>query len=166
LLCRIAQTLASAGSRLVLLTKETPELKKFLAEAPADWVKPFPTNREALDHLTKNASALLVSYTETIAEMPWVATSYPSKFVEYAHLGLPCVIVAPKGSAIEGCAKRENYPFAFEPHQLDALKNWAESLPDRERWQQFARSTQVLARGLFSPEALQAQLEDGLVRKP
>ena len=163
LLAKIARTLSAAGGRLVLLTRETPELKKFLAREPADWVQSFPSNGEALAHLVANAAGLLVSYSETSAEMPWVATSFPSKFVEYSHLGLPCAIVATRDSAIGCWAQREGYPYFYTPTRLDAFQKWATSLKAEDHWRGLASTALALARGPFSPEIIHAQLENALL---
>lgn len=164
LLTRLARTLASAGARLTLLTRETPELKAFLAAEPADWVRPFPSNREALAHLAENAAGLLVSYTERSEDMPWVATSFPSKFVEYSHLGTPCAIVAPEGSAIGHWAANAQYPHFFRPGEPERLAAWTRGLRDAAAWRELSGASLALARGPFSPETLQTEFERGLLR--
>lgn len=165
LLTKIARSLDSAGARLVLLTRKTPESAAFVAQEPADWMQPFPTNREALSHLVDNAAGLLVSYSETVPEMPWVATSYPSKFVEYSHLGLPCAIVAPEESAIGRWAQRESYPYFYSPARLEAFQKWAMSLKAEDHWRGLASTAVALSRGPFSPETIHAQLEEALLRQ-
>ncbi|PTY05448.1 hypothetical protein DB347_13790 [Opitutaceae bacterium EW11] len=164
LLTKLARTLDAAGARLALLTRDTPELQRFLAAEPADWIKQFPTNREALHHLVQNAAGLLVSYAEKSEEMPWVATSYPSKFVEYSHLGIPCAIVAPEDSAIGRWSQRTHYPLFFPPGALIQFGAWATALAQPERWREFSASTLALARGEFSPDVIQTQFEQDLVR--
>jgi hypothetical protein len=164
LLTQIARALQQAGARLVLLSKPTPELKAFVANEPADWVAPFVSNREALEHLVENAAGLMVSYAATIDEMPWVATSYPSKFVEYSHLGIPAAIVAPRASAIGRWAEREQFPFFFAPEKIDELRAWAGRLREPAEWQKLAGSAHSLARGPFSAELIHAQLESELLR--
>lgn len=164
LLEKIAAILASSGSRLVLLSRETPELKTFVANHPVDWVRPFTSNTEALAHLVQNATGLLVSYSDTTAEMPWVATSYPSKFVEYSHLGLPCAVVAPDDSAVGRWCQREGYTFFFTPDRLDLLQKWSVSLSDEAHWRGLASAALALSRGPFSPQHIHQQLEDSLLR--
>jgi len=163
LLRKIAQALQAAGAQLVILSKETPELQELLASEPIEWVPPFPSNKEALEHLVTHAQALVVSYSETTSDMPWVATSFPSKFVEFSHLGLPCAIVAPRGSAIALWAEREGYPDLFFPDQLDAFGQWASFLSDEKSWNAFARSMGRHAQEAFHPETIHRQLEDALV---
>ncbi len=165
LLGELARAIAEAGGRLVLLTRDTPELRKFLQDAPAEWMPPFPSNREALAHLVSTAAGLLVSYTRTTGEMPWVATSFPSKFVEYSHLGLPCAIVAPEQSAIGGWARRAAFPYFFTAEQQLSFRDWAAGLRNPVSWRAGAVAAQNLARGEFSPEHLQELFETKLLRQ-
>lgn len=164
LLGKLARALSNAGGRLVLISRDTPELKAFLQQEPADWIAPFRTNTEALTHLVENAAGLLVSYTETIAEMPWVATSFPSKFVEYSHLGLPTAIVAPAESAIGRWTHRASYPYFYPPDEILAFQKWASSLKQEANWRGLASEAAALARGAFSPEKIHDELENSLLR--
>ncbi len=164
ILAKIARQLHAAGARLVVLSKETPELKTFLATEPADGLRPFATNREALAHLAENAAGVLVAYPETIAEMPWVATSFPSKWIEYSHLGLPCAIVAPTESAAGRWAAREGFPHVYPGSQLASLGRWAAALAEETSWQKLAAASLALAAGPFAPAAIHTQFEDALLR--
>jgi len=164
LLAKIARILHAVGGRLVLLSRETAELRAFVAAEPVDALKPFPTNREALAHLTTHAAALLVSYSESTPEMPWIETSFPSKFVEYSHLGLPCAIVAPTESSIGRWAQRATYPYFFAPDRVSDLPHWAEALKSETRWARLAGTAQALAANEFNPELIHRKLEDALLR--
>lgn len=164
LLAKIARALIAAGGRLVLMASETPELKIFLRDEPADWIPLCATNEETLTHLVNHASGLLVCYSESLAQMPWAATSFPSKFVEYSHLGLPCAIVAPGDSAIGRWSQRESYLYFYTPDRLDAFQKWAALLKAEDHWRGLASGAAALARGPFSPETIHAQLEGSLLR--
>jgi len=163
LLARLGRALDSIGGRLVVLSRGTPELRALIEKEPLEWMDLFPSNREALEHLTENASALLVSYADTVADMPWIATSFPSKFVEYSHLGLPCAIVAPRESAIARWAEKAAFPDVFHPDQLDAFTCWAASLKQPEAWSASASSVLTHARGEFHPGTIQRHLEESLL---
>ncbi len=164
LLRRIADTLAQAGASLVLLTRGTPELQTLLQSGLITHVEPFPTNGEAMTHLAREAAGLLVAYTDTVAEMPWIATSFPSKFVEYAQLGLPCAIVAPSESAVGLWAGRDGYADFFPPDHLAPLAAWARDLRDETTWQQRSDPVRRLAAGAFSPVRIHQAFVAGLLR--
>lgn len=163
LLGKIARILDSNGVRLTLLTRETPELKTFLADAPADHIPPFGTNREALAHLSRSAAGILVAYTESVAQMPWISTSFPSKLIEYLHLGLPSAIVAPTESSVGKWAARSAYPDFFSPEQLESIAIWAADLRDAGKWKARAAASKNLAHEQFSPEKIHAMLESQLL---
>jgi hypothetical protein len=160
----IAATLARAGARLVLLTRETPALTAWLRTCDITHVAPFPTNREALAHHAREAAGVLVSYTDTVAQMPWIATSFPSKFVEYAQLGLPCAIVAPPDSAVGQWARRKAYTDFFTPTEQERLADWARALGREAAWQGHTERPRQLADGEFNPEHIQATFAAGLLR--
>lgn len=164
LLYRIALTLAEAGVALYLLTRETHELTAFLRNGLVRHVAPFATNREALDHLARHAAGILVSYTYTVAEMPWIATSFPSKLVEQAQLGVPCAIVAPAASAVGRWAVQAEYPDCFAPDELDRLASWARDLRVEASWRARADPVRRLAAGPFNPAKIQSTFADGLLR--
>lgn len=164
LLHEIATRLAAAGAVLVLITRPTAELTAFLRTAPAQHVAPFATNREVLDHLARDAAGILVSYTHSITQMPWIATSFPSKLVEQCHLGLPCAIVAPTASAVGNWARRTGYTESFSPAALGRLTAWAGRLRNETSWRAHAAPVRLLAAGEFNPDKIHATFAAGLLR--
>ena len=167
LLGKIALLLAEAGACLVVITRPTPALAEFLRSCPSCpmvHMKPFRTNQEALQHLAREAAGLLVSYADTVGQMPWTATSFPSKLVEYTQLGLPCAIVAPPDSAVGRWAQRDGYADFFAPAELNRLVAWARDLRSESAWQQHSKRSRLLADGEFSPERIQATFAAGLLR--
>ena len=164
LLRKIAQTLADAGASLVVLARAVPALVEFLRTCPVTHVEPFPTNREALAHLARDAAGVLVSYSDTVEQMPWIATSFPSKLVEYAQLGLPCAIVAPPDSAVGQWAQRDGYADFFAPAELARLAAWARDLRSEPTWRRRSEPARHLAGGEFNPERIQAAFAAGLLR--
>lgn len=164
LLGRISNFLDAAGARLVLLTRETSELRNFLAHFPADHVSPFPSNREALKHLSQSAAGILVSYAESVSSMPWISTSFPSKLIEFLHLGIPCAVVAPAESSVGKWASRHNYPDFFSPVHLSRLAEWAQELRDPTKWQSRSNHARKLASDEFCPEKIHTLLESQLLR--
>ncbi len=163
LFARLARVIHDAGGRLVLLTRGTPELRAFLATgAPADTLPLFPSNADALAHIAARASGILVSYADTLADMPWVATSFPSKFIEYAHLGLPAYIVAPPQSAIANWVARSSYPHFTTPGSLAPLARWVADLRDPAAWPGLASAVRRHTATDFSPELIHRRFESAL----
>ncbi|MBC8008984.1 MAG: hypothetical protein H7067_02670 [Burkholderiales bacterium] len=160
----LARTIAESGATLVLLTRHTPQLAEFLRENPIEHVAPFATNQEVLEHLAAHAAGLLVSYSATIAEMPWIATSFPSKLIEQCHLGLPCAIVAPATSAVGRWARQTGYPDCFAPGEQTRLAAWTRDLLAAPTWRQRAAPVRRLAAAEFDPEKIQTAFANALLR--
>ncbi len=164
LLQKIAQTLADADVSLVLLTRPTPELTAFLRNGAVAHIQPFPTNREALAHLAQTAAGIVVSYAAATAQMPWIATSFPSKLAEQTQLGLPCAIVAPADSAVGRWARRVGYADFIAPAELTRLGDWARDLRAESTWLRRAETARRLASSEFNPEKIQADFTASLLR--
>lgn len=163
LLGRIAQSARDAGAELVLITKQRPEIRAFCAEHGISSLPPFPTNREALAYLAEQSAGLIVSYAEATAAMPWSATSFPSKLIEYCHLGVPVAIVAPSDTAVARWAQRAGFPDAFVPSDQTGMRDWVAGLREARRWQERAAVALRFARTEFDPERIQAELTAGLL---
>lgn len=162
LLAALARTLTAAGASLVVLTRATPALTNFFRTENITHVPSFPTNAEALAHLAQHAAGVLVSYAETVAAMPWTATSFPSKLIEYAQLGLPCAIVAAPDTAVGRWAHRNHFPDCFAPNDSARLSAWAQDLRTSAGWETHAAPVRALAAGEFNPATIHATLAGGL----
>ena len=162
LLATVAEETAAAGGRLLLMVKKTPAVEMFCRKHPVDWKEPFDENHEALQYLSQCATALLVSYTENSDMMPWIRTSFPSKLVEYSHLGLPILIMAPEDSAVAIWARGKKYPYSITPDDIKGLRNFLESLKMKSKWEQMALLSRQYAKSAFNPETIQKEFESKL----
>jgi hypothetical protein len=164
LLARVGREVAAAGGRLMLLVKKTPEIESLCREAPVVWQEPFRENHEALRFLADNAAALLVSYAETSESMPWIRTSFPSKLIEYTHLGLPLMILSPPESAVAQWAKERQCPNYAGTDTFGAVTEFVESLKDEEIWRAKAAFPRKFAESEFNPERIHEAFENNLTR--
>jgi hypothetical protein len=164
LLAEVAACATKVGSEVIVMARESAELREFCLSAGVRWQPPFPTNREALNHLASTAAGVLVSYAATVDDMPWSATSFPSKLVEYCHLGLPIAVVAPADSAVVRWARRVRFPYVFEPGKPAPIQEWFAGLRQREVWQVRAALSLHLARTEFDPRRIQSELAEAMIR--
>lgn len=162
-LARIGRTARRSGARLVIMARESIALRALCDTERIQCRAPFPTNREALAHLAISAAGVVVSYADKVSAMPWCATSFPSKLVEYCHLGLPIAVIAPPDSAVARWAHRVRFPHCFAPADSDALDRWCQRLREPSAWQEYAALSLHLARTEFNPEHIQAQLADAFL---
>lgn len=159
---KLAHAIHDAGGKLLILSRKTPELDELCRTEPVERRDLFPKNHQAFEFVSSHASALLVSYCEDIKNMPWIATSYPSKFAEFSHTGLPSLIVAPKESAIGKWAIKHDYPDFFPPERLDSIPSFVQDLKNETAWKKKSDSVIHLAKTEFHPDVIQAQLESKL----
>ena len=159
---KLARAIDEAGGRLLILSRKTPEIDALCATEPVESRDLFATNREALHFVSSTAAALLVSYCERVEEMPWITTSFPSKFVEFSHAGLPTLLVAPSESAIGAWAARNNYPDYLTADQLDSVRGFVEDLKSEAVWSEKAQRVTRFAQTEFNPDVIQAALETKL----
>lgn len=162
LLARASQQARASGAELAIVAKPTPELRAFCDQHRIHWQPPFGTNPEVLEHLVRHAAGVIVSYADTVAAMPWCATSFPSKLVEYAHLGLPIGIFAPPESSVGRWARRTGFAGFFAPNDVAAMERWFTELRSRRTWEMQAAASLQLARREFDPEQIQAELANTL----
>ena len=159
---KLARAIDAAGGRLLILSRKTPELEALCASEPVDHRDLFATNREALDFVSSTAAALLVSYCERVDEMPWITTSFPSKFAEFSHTGLPTLLVAPQTSAIGSWATRNRYPDFLTADQLGSVGAFVEDLKTEAAWNKKSQTVTRFAQTEFNPDVIHAALETKL----
>lgn len=159
----IAAATRSVGGRFLTVIKENPADVAYLKAHGVEWKPPFPRNTEALDYFRQQASALVVSYAPTSAEMPWTRTSFPSKLIEYCHLGLPLVIVAAGDTAVAHWARLRKFPDVFAPDDTAGLAAYVAQLRDPAFCRERAALARSFAQGEFDPIAIQEKLSNSLL---
>lgn len=160
----VGQAARQAGGRLLAVLKENPADVAFLRRQEIEWRAPWPRNTEALDYYREHATALVVSYAPTSDEMPWTRTSFPSKLIEYCHLGLPIVIVAPEDTAVVRWARARNFPDVFAPDDAAGIAGYVARLRDPAFCRERATLSRSYATGEFDPVAIQRRLTESLLR--
>lgn len=162
LLVEIARATRQAGGRFLAVIKEHPEHSAFLRNNGVDCRPPFARNVEALDFFRAHASAMVVSYAHDTSAMPWTRTSFPSKLIEYCHLGLPIAVVAPPDTAVVRWAREHDFPDTFAPSNLAGYAHFVAQLREPAFHRQRAELSLSFARGEFDPAAIQQQLVNSL----
>jgi len=162
----LAKAIRDGGGILEAVIKgETTHLAALRA-AGVHWRAPFTHNTEALDYFRTRATAFVVSYAESSAAMPWTRTSFPSKLIEYCHLGRPIAIVAPADSAVARWARARGFPDYFEPTDAAGLTRFTRQLAAADFRASRAQFVRALAQGEFSPSEIQRRFAAGLGGTP
>lgn len=163
------QSLAAAlqkvnGTLLLITPSNNPVLSKLLdVYQNVKHHEPFVQNRDVIKFLSDNASCILVSYSFALTQQPWAATSFPSKLIEFSHLGLPVLILAPSSTATGNWAIQHQWlGYVSQLNEADILKI-IEKLIIQETWLEMARQTRNVTLGEFNPKLIQSQFESELV---
>lgn len=150
-----AQALQAVGGVLEVVTD---------AHAPAEFAgvirAPWRDNAAALQHVAR-ATAFLSVYPDT-SVMPWVATSFPSKVIEFAATGVPAVVVAGRDTAIAGAALRCGYPGLVQPGDGQARERVVRQLMQEAVWRRWSGATLDWWTREWEPARVHAILHDAL----
>ncbi len=115
----------------------------------------FEEPADAFDFLTENCDGMIIPYPAEIKNMPWIATCYPSKFVQYCQLNLPTIIIAPIESAVgKWCIDNEWQLYATD-YETKSLSRLLALLYDSRTTTQIA---ELNARD-FNPENITGKLD-------
>ncbi|BAY33457.1 hypothetical protein NIES2107_53530 [Nostoc carneum NIES-2107] len=151
------------GKLLIVAAENDPTLCKLLELCPNILHhEPFEKNSGVIDFLENNASCILVSYSFEQSEQPWAKTSFPSKFVEFSHIGLPIMIMAPSDTAISNWARRYKWLSYINKLEPSILFQNIAKLTEKETWLAMAQQTREVALHEFHPKRIQEQFESEL----
>lgn len=118
----------------------------------------FDQPEEAFDFLIRNSEAMIIPYPAEIKLMPWTATCFPSKFLQYCQLMLPTIIIAPVMSAIGKWCSDHSWPLYSADYSPESLSRL---LSDRNKEGVITKITNLNA-GDFNPRHIAAQFEETL----
>ena len=138
------------NSTLIKLKKECSNIK---------CQKPFETNIEAIQFLSRTANCLLVSYSFNLSQQLWAKTSFPSKLVEFSHLGIPILILAPSETAVSNWALNNNWLAYVSSLEEEKINNVINMLTDRQNWSIMSEQSKEIAIKIFNPEHIHNQFK-------
>lgn len=159
LLIRLNHWLREMIAEVVVVGAMDDETRRRLGQANVRCLPMFATNDEAIDHLSHAADGLIVSYADSSQSMPWITTSFPSKLIEYSHLGLPIVVVAPEDASVTRWCRSQSLCGIFEPYDKANFQDFVQGLMTEAGWVQSAQQWLKVANGPWSPERIQAKFE-------
>jgi glycosyltransferase involved in cell wall biosynthesis len=160
----VASKLEKLGGTLLLITpKDRPGILQLLDAFPnIEHREPFAKNSDVIDFLARRASCVLVPYPLNLSEHPWAATCFPSKLVEFSHLGLPIFILAPAGTALGNWAIKHGWYSYLSDMDEEKLFQMLRRLTEKTEWIEMAKQSQAVAQEEFNPDLIQAQFESEL----
>lgn len=156
----LAVALEGVGGRLTLVSHhDLGPFEPVAAAHPNVSLRPaFASSAEALAFCRAEASALLVSYA--FDAQPWAATSFPSKLVEFVHLGLPVLILAPPHAAVSSWARSVGWTSHVDSMDRDALTDEVAALATPAGWARRADDSHRAAVEPFDPKTIHSSLAE------
>lgn len=109
------------------------------------------TTAGLFDYIIKNIDVLLVFYSFKLENEHRMFTSFPSKFTEYCHLGLPVLIIAPPVSSIGKWAIENNWLCYVPVGEKFDIFQIMDKLRDRSFWTTCRDQALETARTKFNP---------------
>lgn len=148
------------GIFLLIAESDNPTAKKLKQQfTNVRHYETFKSNTEAMCFLAKNANCMLVSYSFDLSQQPWAKTSFPSKLVEFAHLEIPILILAPANIAISNWAIKNKWLSYVSSLEETKLMSILSAMQHQKTWLEMAKQSCEFALTKFNPDTIQAQFQ-------
>lgn len=158
----IANILNNYRGKILIVSKKNDKIREALKDLMnIEYHEPFRKNEEVLFFLGKTASCVLIP-DSIDPRAAGNALSFPSRLVEFSHLGLPMIIISQKGTALSNWAKRHGWIGYLESQDVQSFAEKIKMIMDKESWQKMAEQSRNVALGEFDPDRLQEQFEADL----
>lgn len=157
----IAQGLRRTSGKLILITPDNHlELEQFLINYPeVTRYQAFSRNEEAVEYVAAEATVFLIPYAFDLTTQPWAKTSFPSRLLEFAQLGIPVLIAAPNGTAIANWGTLNAWQCILTSLEDEVIDTMLHRISSIEGWASMSQQAVDFAEGPFSPGGIQNQFE-------
>lgn len=146
--------LAVQKHRLAAMSEDLAEWENVVSIRP---LHPDPVM--GLEWVARNSNCLLVHYSFEEGAEPLSKTSFPSKFQEYSHIGLPILVVAPAETPVGRWAVSRRWPLYLDTLDAEKILMVLQRLKTREFWELCAQRSRDVAAGEFSPDMVHRNFE-------
>jgi hypothetical protein len=123
----------------------------------------FSKPDDILDFFYKNAGVLLVFYSFKLDKEHRMYTSFPSKFCEYSHLGIPILIIAPPESAIGKWAIENEWKAYINTDNEEVIADFLLKLKTQNFWEICSRQCIEVSQTQFNPDSIHKILRDAIL---
>jgi hypothetical protein len=148
----------SFKDRLVIITQE--KRLASLEQELGDYrdvleLRAIPENPpDGIKWAAANSTCLLVHYSFDSAAEALSLTSFPSKLLEYSHLGLPILIAAPANTTVGKWAQRVDWPLWLDSLEPAKIQDALERLKHEDFWHFCVVKTREHAGSDFCPDVI------------
>jgi hypothetical protein len=166
-LAAVAAAAGRLGGGLIVITAAgNPALGMLRATGAAFRHQPaFGSSAEALRFLAAEASALTIMYPLDPGAYRHPPLGFPSRLIEFSHLGLPILIAAPPGNPVVNWAARNRWPLVLEHADWTALETSVRRLSCESDWRSLSARMQAIALEACDPSRIHRQFLEELPRR-
>ncbi len=163
ILKRIATKLSEIGWDLLVICNEKDRSRDESLWAPENihHVPMFRTSEEARAFLRSTADALLVA---TSPAANYLRDSFPSKFIDFAQLEKPIVVVAPHDCALSDWAQSNDWPLYCCLDERNQLHEIVASLKNSQKIDAAEQAVRTVTQSEFNPSVIHRMLSQDLRR--
>ena len=160
----IATAMKGSEDCLIIVTNPNNEIGLVLALRFSNikLLEYFPKNKDAVNFIVNNASAILVTYGFSIEENPFSEHSFPSKMIEFSYTGLPILSIAPVNSAFGKWLEKNQWHLIVTDNNTLVIKESLDLLKQKEAWNKMSSQTWSFSQKKFKVDNIHQIFESGL----
>jgi hypothetical protein len=166
-LAAVAAAAAQVGGELLVRTPtNNPALAKLRGTGVRFRHEPaFASSAEALRFLSAEANALTIMYPLDPAAYRHPPLGFPSRLIEFSHLGLPILLAAPPGNPLTNWGRRHDWPLLLEQADWNRLDSLVARLGREPEWSALSDRMLAIAASVCDPEKIHRQFLTELPRR-
>lgn len=165
----LASSLAKYNGRLILIIKDPPNYEWLPTitdkHKNVSVMASFEDVNETFNYLRKNCTAIFCGYPGNLDSMPWIKTCFPSKFVEFSHLSLPIILMAPKDTSLSNWAIENNWSLFSSDYSEAETDKLIAGITTEKNWIINANQSKGVASTVFDPEHIQHIFQNSMELK-
>jgi len=155
MLKKIGKAAFATGGALHCITDQPPE--KLSTEGFVNVIPRFATTTGLFDFILKGIDIVTVFYSFDKWHEPRMMSSFPSKLVEFSHMGLPILIIAPKQSALGLWARKNNWLGYLDTAEVEPISRQIEKYKEKNYYKSCCEQSLRFANTMFNPDVLHQQ---------
>ena len=114
----------------------------------------LPTINQLQSFIINNIDVVIVFYSFDLHHEPRMASSFPSKFVEYAQLGIPILLIAPAKSSLGMWASKNNWLSYVNSDDPDIIAGTVMKFKNEEYWKKCQQQVLEHINNEFNPDLI------------
>jgi len=159
----IAGALQKINGRLILTTTKNHVAKILLKNfSNIEFRKLSINNVDAIRFFSKKVSCILIPLCFDLNRHPWRKAGFPAKLLEFAHVGLPMIVLAPGDTPLSKWAIEHKWHGYLDTLDSNRVSELLMQITNKVSWIRMAEQSRNAALNEFNPGAIQAQFESEL----